>query len=251
MRVALGRYMEKDGSLLILMYWNALLSLAQGSWHASEQECWGLVCIEQGAIQHFRRMLLVIHTDRASIARVESLPSERIDAKHRHWFAEIVAGSCLLNYRLGEGALHRSPDVLSRDREQRSSLNLACISDWCRLKSSIQRIADAAAGDKFDSDDSPLSQGNATDELPASRVEISGKRPGDDKQKCERCVGEKTEGHCGICEAVLCLQCLMPHPCTKVDRSTKKSELVCASISVDLLELRFPRTLANNISANH
>ena len=44
---ALGQCAENNGPLRILMYWNAPLSPSQSSWHASEQECWGLVCFQR------------------------------------------------------------------------------------------------------------------------------------------------------------------------------------------------------------
>ena len=108
---------KEERPLLVLMYWSAPLSPAQSCWHASEQECWGLVCFKREAIKHFGRIPMVIHTDHANIVRMESLPLERVDAKHYRWFAEISAGSCLVNYRPGGGSRHYGPDALSRNNE--------------------------------------------------------------------------------------------------------------------------------------
>jgi len=151
-----GQCTEKEGKLLIILYWNGTLSPAQSQWHASEQECWGLVCFKREAVKHFGRIPMVLHTDHANIVRMESLPLERIDAKHYRWYTEIVSGCCLLKYRAGAGALHQLPDALSRNPPERDFLNLARTSEWTQLKQNIRGVQKDIAEGRFDDEDPPL-----------------------------------------------------------------------------------------------
>ena len=50
-KIAMGRVFgqcfERNGKLLVLMYWNAPLSPSQSQQHPAEQECWGLVQLKR------------------------------------------------------------------------------------------------------------------------------------------------------------------------------------------------------------
>ena len=78
----LGQPKENNGPMFVLMLWSAPLSDSQSNWHPSEQECWGLVQFKRETVKHFGRIPMIMHTDHANIVRIESLPLERVDAKH-------------------------------------------------------------------------------------------------------------------------------------------------------------------------
>ena len=123
----MGQCKVQDGKLHVLLYWSAPLSPAQSQWHPSEQEFWGLLNMRREVVKHFGRIPAIIHTDHGTLVRLEHLPVERIDAKHYRWHAELTQGGTLLLYRPGSGALHKLPDVLSRNPHLRDQLNLARI----------------------------------------------------------------------------------------------------------------------------
>ena len=50
---AFGQCVEQNGKLLVLIYWNAPLSPGQSQWHASEQECYGLLCFKRKAVFNY------------------------------------------------------------------------------------------------------------------------------------------------------------------------------------------------------
>ena len=109
-------------------------------------------------VKHLGRIPAVIHTDHANIARLESLPLERIEAKHYRWNSELLQGGSKLLHRPGVGLLHRAPDGLSRHPEGRDRLILAKASEWHEHRANIRGAEIVVAGivaGEFD-DDEPV-----------------------------------------------------------------------------------------------
>jgi hypothetical protein len=109
-----GQCVGNGGQMRILLYFSAHLSPSQQNWHPFEQEFWGLLCVRRDMVKHLGRIPAIIHTDHASIARLEALPLSRVDAKHFRWCSELLQGGSRLLHRPGAGALRRGPDAISR-----------------------------------------------------------------------------------------------------------------------------------------
>ena len=92
-----GQCSKDNGKLLILLYYSAHLSASQQNWPPFEQEFWGLLCTRRDSIKHLGRIPVIIHTDHANIARLESLPLARIDSKHFRWISELCQGLSLIH----------------------------------------------------------------------------------------------------------------------------------------------------------
>ena len=155
--------------------------------------CVGAGMLEIGLFQerndkHLGRIPAVFHTDHINIVRIESLPLDRIDAKIYRWHAEIVSGSCLLNYRAGAGTLHRLPDALSRNPPDRDFLNLARTSDWTQLKQTIRGVQKDVDEGRFDDENPPLYKIDHQAETPQG-VELLGVKPEDRPDFCANCHG--------------------------------------------------------------
>ncbi len=99
----MGQCTENNGKLLVLMYWNALLSPSQNNWWPFEQELWGVLQLRRQEVTHVGRIPMILHTDHGNAARLGHLALEGIEAKHYRWHAELTQGGTLLLYRPGSG----------------------------------------------------------------------------------------------------------------------------------------------------
>ena len=149
----MGQCQEKNGALLVLMYWSAPLSVGQSQWHPFEQEFWGLWMFRRETVKHFGRVPCVIHTDHGTLTRLEYLPLPRIEPKHFRWHAELTSGGSRFLYRAGTGAAHRVPDALSRHPPVRDDLILARTGDWEQHRSVIRGIEREILDGTFGEDD--------------------------------------------------------------------------------------------------
>ena len=122
-------------------------------WHPFEQEFWGLLCTRRDALKHFGRIPAVIHTDHANLARLESLPLERVDSKHFRWLSELLQGGSLLLYRPGAGVMHRAPDGISRNPPGRDRLILARAGELEELRARIRGVRRSIELGDFDNEE--------------------------------------------------------------------------------------------------
>ena len=102
------------------------------------------------------------------MARLESLPLSRIDAKHYRWFQEVVEGGSLLLHRPRVSALHKAPDGLSRNVEGRDHLILAKSSEWQDYRARIRGIQSAIEKGIADDEDQ---EALTVDKLPKEKLE--------------------------------------------------------------------------------
>ena len=106
-------------------------------WHSYKQELLGLLHVKREKNKRLGRIPSVNHTDHANLARLESLELCRIDPKHYRWFQEVVECGSLLLHRPGASALHKGPDVLSRNVEGRDQLILSKSTEWTGYRNRI------------------------------------------------------------------------------------------------------------------
>ena len=70
----MGQAHPVTGKLMVLLYWSAPLSPSQSNWHPFEQEFYGLLMLRRETVKHHGRIPVIIHTDHATITRLEYLP---------------------------------------------------------------------------------------------------------------------------------------------------------------------------------
>ena len=164
----------------------------QQHWHSFEQELWGLLHVKRDKIRALGRIPDITHTDHANLARLDSLPIGRIDAKHYRWFQEIVEGGSLLLHRPGSSALHKGPDGLSRNVEGRDHLILARSADWQYYRNRIRGIQEAIQQGIADDDEQ---EALTVDKVPKDKLEplpyeeglaVSTKYENRQKEQCGR-----------------------------------------------------------------
>lgn len=72
----------------------------------------------------------ILHTDHATITRLDALPLARAEPKQFRSMSELLQGGSRLLYRPSTGALRVGPDAISRNPEWRDRLILAKASEW-------------------------------------------------------------------------------------------------------------------------
>ena len=150
------------------MYYSAHLQDCQQKWHPFEQEFYAILNTKRAARLNFGDIPAVITTDHANLARVDSLPLERVEAKHFRWNAEIRADGSKLLYAAGTGARHRGPDALSRHPPGRDQLILARSSEWDQYRVRIRGVEEGIAAGRFTHDDPGVIE---VDTLPPEKLE--------------------------------------------------------------------------------
>ena len=135
-----GQCEAKNGKISVLLYVSAHVADHRMHWHSFEQELWGLLLVNRKRNKQLGRIPDVNHTDRANLARLESLDLSRIDPKHVRWFAEIAQGGGILVYRPGLSALHKGRNGLSRNVEGRDRFILTKSQEYKYWRERIKGI---------------------------------------------------------------------------------------------------------------
>jgi hypothetical protein len=150
------------------MYYSAHLSECQQKWHPFEQEFYALLNAKCAARREFGPLPCVCTTDHGNLARVDSLPLERVEAKHFRWNAEIRSDGSKLLYAAGTGTRHRGPDALSRHPPGRDQLILARSSEWDKYRACIRGVELSIASGQFVHEDPGVIE---VDTLPPEKLE--------------------------------------------------------------------------------